>query len=333
MEQIMADDNVPMDDQQQPTDDQQQPIDDQQQQQSTSGAPSATDVGGQEALSSWGHPQMESSIPQDEQFQQQQQQALQQQLDSLQQQNQQLLQQEMQLNEKYESLMREITWGRIIKTFKKDVLVSFLITATLDDLENKIISDEKKNSDLQYMNTIMGTVNQVLTNVTSNPKFADIYCSVFSMALENFDQTKSQRDSIDSFISDVKKYAQELLNKPQPPPQPTSEDQKNQAAAQELQAKAELLKMQTQEIQSKLQQPQQDDGSNDAQELHMKHQFDMELEQAKIAAAQERAQSKIESDEKLMSMKIEADKRRYDEKIKADYLADNIDSPNPPPQV
>jgi hypothetical protein len=263
-------------------------------------------------------------------------------------QNEQLLQQEMQLSEKYEALMNEVTWERIIKFFREDKFVSFLVTAHLDDLENKIISDEKKNSDLEYMNTIVNLVNQIIANVNNNPKFADIYCSIFSLSLDNFDQTKSQRDAIDEFISQIKNVAENLINNPPQQPPPSPEDQKNQAAAQELQAKAQLIMMQAQELQVKIQmmqeqssQPSDDGGlqnnqmmaqqehSSKMQELQMKHQMDMQIQQAKIAADQAKYQDKMESDRQLLQMKIQADKERYDEKIKADYLNKNINDQTP----
>jgi hypothetical protein len=273
--------------------------------------------------------QPEQYPPQDIAAMQQQQQ--QQQLQQLQQQNEQLLQQNMKLDEQYEALINEITWDRIEKFFKQDKLVSFLITATLDDLENKLINDDKKNSDMEYLNTIINLVNQIIQNVNNNPQFVDIYTSMFSLCIDNFDQTKAQRDSIDNFITDLKKFAKDKVDNP-PQQQPSPEDQKNMAAAQELQSKAQLLQAQIQEIQFKIQQdsqaaqapepqaPPDTSMQNKIQELQMKHQQDMELQQAKIQADQNRAQEKMISDEKLMQMKIEADKERYQEKIKSDYI-------------
>jgi hypothetical protein len=258
-------------------------------------------------------------------------------------QNEQLLQQEMELSEKYEALINEVTWERILKFFREDKMVSLLVTAHLDDLENKIISDEKKNSDLEYMNTIVNLVNQIIANVNSNPKFADIYCSIFSLSLDNFDQTKAQRDAIDEFITQIKKVAENLINNPPQQPPPSPEDMKNQAAAQELQAKAQLLQVQAQELSVKIQLMQQGIGSDlqqqqggagagdqdKMQELQMKHQHDMELQQAKIQADQSKYQDKMEADRQLLQMKIQADKERYDEKIKADYLEKNINEQTP----
>ena len=286
-------------------------------------------------------PDMQQPSPQDIAAMQQQQQ--QQQLQQLQQQNDQLLQQNMKIEEQYEALVNEITWDRIEKFFRQDKLVSFLITATLDDLENKIINDEKKNSDMEYLNTIINLVNQIIANVNNNPQFADIYTSMFSLCIDNFDQTKAQRDSIDNFITDIKKLAKNKVDNPPQPPPPSPEDQKNMAAAQELQAKAQLLQAQIQEIQFKIQQgsqpqapePQDNSLQNKMQELQLKHQQDMELQQAKIQADQNRAQEKMTSDEKLMQMKIQADKERYAEKIKADYIDDNVteNSSGIPPQI
>jgi hypothetical protein len=248
-------------------------------------------------------------------------------------QNDQLLQQEMQLTEKYEALINEVTWERIVEFFKKDKLVSFLISATLDDLENKIISDEKKNSDLEYMNTIINTVNQIIANVNNNPKFSEIYCSIFSMSLDNFDQTKAQRDAIDNFISEIRKYAQQMIDNPQPPPPPSPDDQKKMAEAQTEQAKSQLIQAQIQEIMAKIQSMQQGFGQSDndqgdyqakMQELQIKHQQDMELQQAKIQADQSKYQDKMDADRQLLQMKIQADKERYDEKIKSDYLSKNV---------
>jgi hypothetical protein len=256
--------------------------------------------------------------------------------------NQQLLQQEMELSEKYEALMNEVTWERILKFFREDRFVSFLVSAHLDDLENKIISDEKKNSDLEYMNTIVNLVHQILANVNNIPKFSDIYRSIFSLSLDNFDQTKSQRDEIDDFLKNVKDIAQNLINNPQPPPPPSPDDQKKMAEAQESQAKAQLLQAQIQEIQAKIQQMQMsmqqpqgqpDTSSQDMQmkmqELQIKHQQDMELQQAKIQADQAKYQEKMNSDRQLLNMKIQADKERYAEKIKADYPDDNVNGAAP----
>jgi hypothetical protein len=259
-------------------------------------------------------------------------------IDALNAQNEQLLQQNMQIEQQYETLINEITWERIVKFLKKDKFVSFLVSATVDDLENKMIVDEKKNSDLEYMNTIINTINQVLANVNNNPKFADIYCSMFSMSLDNFDQTKSQRDAIDNFLTEVKSYAKQLAEKPPQQPQPSPEDMKNQAAAQELQAKAKLLEVQAQEVASKLQgmsqgndgqaevQANEQDAAQRMQEIQLKYQQEMQLQQAKIAADNNRARERMAADKQLLDMKIQADKERYAEKIKADYIAKNVNN-------
>jgi hypothetical protein len=255
------------------------------------------------------------------------------QLAQLQQQNDQLLQQEMSVNEQYEKLTGEITWQKIVDFLQKDKMVSFLISASLDDLENKAISDERNQSDLNYMTTIMGAVNQVIANVNSNPKFAEIYCSLFAMSIDGFDQTKSQRQSIDNFINDLKQQAKELVDNPPQPqaPPPTPEQIKAEAQAEESKAKAQLLAAQTDEIRQKLQTPppppdNADDGNEMAQ-LQMKHEHDMQLEQMKIAADNQRAMHKIESDEKLMQMKIAADDNRYKEKIQSDLVTKQNLSP------
>jgi hypothetical protein len=244
--------------------------------------------------------------------------------------NDQLQQQIMQLTEQYEELTNEITWQRIMKFFRKDRLVSFLVAATIDDLENKVMTDEKRSSDMQYMGAMVQNVNQIIANVNQNPTFADIYCALFSMAVETFDQTKSERDDIDKFIKEIKATAKKLIEQPPQQPPPSPQDQKYMAEAAELQAKAQLLQAQAQEIAVKLQmeQAQQQQGQvGDAQsaqakqqELQVKHQQDMELQQAKIAADQSRAREKMQSDQNLMQMKIEADKERYAEKNKADAM-------------
>jgi hypothetical protein len=253
------------------------------------------------------------------------------QLAQLQQQNEQLLQQQMSVNEAYEKLMSETTWRKIVNFLQNDKMVSFLISASLDDLENKAISDERNQSDLNYMTTIMGAVNQVIANVNSNPKFAEIYCSLFAMSIDGFDQTKSQRQSIDNFINDLKQQAKELVDNPPQPPQqpPTPEQIKAEAQAKESEAKAQLYQAQVQEIFQKLQTPQNPDEASSGNELQMKHQQDMQLEQMKIQADNARAQNKIASDEKLMQMKIQADQARYKEKINADYVEKNISTPSP----
>jgi hypothetical protein len=322
----MADEQMP------PMDDQQPMADDQQQQQQPDQ---------QQPMPDWPQPMAEQPMADQAtpDQQQQQQQMQQQQQQQLQQQNQQLLQQEMKLSEKYEQLTQEVTWDRIVDFLRKDRMVSFLATATLDDLENKIISDEKKNSDLEYMNTIINTINQVIANVNNNPKYAEIYCSMFAMSLDNFDQTKAQRDAIDNFVTEIKSYAKQMIDNPPKPNPPSAEDMKNQAAAQELQAKAQLLQVQAQELGVKIQMMQQGVGNPDLQqqqggaeaggqdkleELQMKHEHDMELQQAKIVADQQRSQEKMEADRNLLQMKIEADKQRYEEKIKSDYIDKNV---------
>jgi hypothetical protein len=254
--------------------------------------------------------------------------------DDLETQNQQLLQREQQLNQQYQSLMDEVTWDKIIKFFREDKLISFLVSAHLDDLENKIISDEKKNSDLEYMNTIVNLVNQIIANINNNPKFADIYCSIFSLSLDNFDQTKSQRDAIDEFIKTIKEEAQSLITNPPPPPPPTPDDQKKMAEAGEIQMKTQYIQARIQELMTKIQMmsqpetPQPDTSGQNLQskmsELQLKHQYDMELQQSKILAEQQRYKDQMEADKQLLEMKIQADKERYSEKIKADYLDDNI---------
>jgi hypothetical protein len=63
------------------------------------------------------------------------------------------------------------------------------------------------------------------------------------------------------------------------------------------------------------------------QKLQMKHQQDMELQQAKIEADRNRSQEKMLADERLMQLKIQADKERYEEKIKSDYVDANVNEP------
>jgi hypothetical protein len=254
--------------------------------------------------------------------------------DDLEAQNQQLLQREQQLSQQYQELVDEVTWDKIIKFFREDKLISFLVSAHLDDLENKIISDEKKNSDLEYMNTIVNLVNQIIANINNNPKFADIYCSIFSLSLDNFDQTKSQRDAIDEFIKTIKEEAQSLITNPPPPPPPTPDDQKKMAEAGEVQMKTQYIQARIQELMMKIQMmsqpesPQPDSAGQNLQskmsELQLKHQYDMELQQSKILAEQQRYKDQMEADKQLLEMKIQADKERYSEKIKSDYLDDNI---------
>jgi hypothetical protein len=251
--------------------------------------------------------------------------------------NEELLQREMSLNEQYEDLLDEVTWDKIIEFLRKDDLVSFLVSCRLDDLENKIIQDEKKNSDLEYMNTLMNIVNQIIANVNSNPKFCDMYTSVFSLALDNFDQTKAQRDSIDQFIKDIKKSAQDMINNPPQQPPPSPDDQYKLAQAQELNAKVGLIQAQVQEIYSKIQQPQepaapqqnQPSIDEELQKMVHKHAFDMELQNAKIKADQLEYQSKMEADRQLLQMKIEADKLRYQEKTASDYAESSAKDINP----
>jgi hypothetical protein len=60
----------------------------------------------------------------------------------------------------------------------------------------------------------------------------------------------------------------------------------------------------------------------------MKHQHDLELQQAKIEADNNRTQEKMLADERLMQMKIQADKERYEEKIKSDYVDANVNEPD-----
>jgi hypothetical protein len=253
----------------------------------------------------------------------------------LQAQNEQLLQSEMQVGQDYEKLKNEITWQRIIK-YMHNHYVDFLVTVTLDDYEDKLITDEKKQSDINYMQGAMQSVNGLIQSVQSNPQFADMYCSLFSMAMETFDQTKSQRDDIDKFIEEVKAVAKGLQDNPPQQPPPTPQDQVALAQAQELQAKAQLLQAQIQEINAKIQKmqtpetPQDDGGAYEEQvkaqaeqsAIAMKHQNDIELQQMKIAADQNRAREKMQSDENLMRLKIEADKERYEEKMKGDYVED-----------
>ena len=239
------------------------------------------------------------------------------------------------VEQKIEQLHAEITWDRIVNFLHKDKLVSFLISCHLDDLENKIIADEKKNSDLEYMNTIIGIVNQIIANVANNPKFCDIYTSIFSLSLDNFDQTKSQRDSIDDFIKQIKTFAEELINKPPSPPPPSPDDQKKMAEAEEIKMKTQLLQAQIAEINAKIQAMQQQSPEDTAagvpdnkmQEIQLQHQNDMELQQARIQADQSKYQDKMESDRQLLEMKIQADKERYQEKIKSDYLEGNLNNP------
>jgi hypothetical protein len=188
------------------------------------------------------------------------------------------------------------------------------------------------------MNTVLTGVNELVQSVQSNPQFADMYCSLFSMAMETFDQTKSQRDDIDKFIEEIKAVAKGLQDNPPQPPPPTPQDQVAMAQAAELQAKAQLLQAQIQEIQAKIQKmqtpeaPEPVDNSGAYEEqikaqaqqsaIASKHQNDMELQQMKIAADQNRAREKMQSDENLMRLKIEADKERYEEKMKGDYVED-----------
>jgi hypothetical protein len=227
--------------------------------------------------------------------------------------------QHMSLQEQLDNLYNQITWDRIIKFLRKDAAIIYLVSVHLDDLENKIIQDEKKNSDLEYMNASIGLINQVIANVTNNPRFADIYTSIFSLSLDNFDQTKAQRDSIDEFIKDIKQMADQLINQPPAAPQPTPDDQHKMAQAQECQAKAQLLQAQAQEIMSKLGTP-DNTGNQEMSKIQMEHQMDMQLEQAKIAAEREKYQQKMASDRQLLEMKIAADKERYQEKNKSDVL-------------
>jgi hypothetical protein len=227
--------------------------------------------------------------------------------------------QHMSLQEQLDNLYNQITWDRIIKFLRRDANVSYLVSVHLDDLENKIIQDEKKNSDLEYMNASIGLINQVIANVTNNPRFADIYTSIFSLSLDNFDQTKAQRDSIDEFIKDIKQMADQLINQPPAAPQPTPDDQHKMAQAQECQAKAQVLQAQAQEIMSKLGTP-DNTGGQEMSKMQMERQMDMQLEQAKIAAEREKYQQKMASDRLLLEMKIAADKERSQEKNKSDVL-------------
>jgi hypothetical protein len=235
------------------------------------------------------------------------------------------IEQEFDLKQKeYDALTTEITWNRIKKFLRKDKLISFTIACHLDDLENKIIQDEKKNQDMEYMNSIINIINQVIANVANNPKFADIYASIFSLSLDNFEQTKAQRDSIDEFIRQIKEYAERLVETP-PKQNPSADDQKKMAEAKEAEAKTQLIMAQIQEIQAKIQAMgatgQEDaNGAAKMQELQIKHQQDMELEQMKIAAKEKEYQEKMASDEKLVQMRIQADKERYSEKLTSDYI-------------
>ena len=241
---------------------------------------------------------------------------VQQQVQQAQTQNQQLMKQNYDLSINYQQLRNEVTWDRIIKFFKKDKMVSFLVTAKIDDIEEKIRTDEKKNSDIMYMQTALGAINGLIQSVQQNAQFVDIYTSIFSMAMESFDQTKTQRDDIDKFIDEIKAVAKQIQENP-PKPQPSPMDQKLMAEAAEIQAKAQLIQAQIQEIQAKMQQP---EANNTAQELQMKHQHDMELQQAKIQADAQRAQEKIEADKANIAMKIAADKERYQEKVQANAI-------------
>jgi hypothetical protein len=234
------------------------------------------------------------------------------------------------LQKDYEALTSEITWDRIIKFFKHDKMLSFTVACHLDDLESKIIADEKKTSDMEYMNSIINIINQVIANVANNPKFADIYASIFSLSLDNFEQTKAQRDSIDEFIRQIKEYAERLVAQP-PKQSPSADDQKKMAEAEEARAKTQLIMAQIQEINAKIQAMQMTGDENGdgeklalqqakMQELQLKHQQDVELEQLRIAAKEKEYQEKMASDEKLVQMKIQADKERYAEKTTADYI-------------
>jgi hypothetical protein len=232
------------------------------------------------------------------------------------------LQQQLQdLDKRYEDLMTQVTWDKIIEFFRKDNLVSFLVTARLDDLENKIIADEKKNSDLEYMNSIMNLVNQIIANVNSNPKFTDIYSSIFSLSLDNFDQTKAQRDSIDEFIREIKEVGKQMADNPPQQPPPSPDDQEKLAKAQLLQAQAREIEMKIQMQQMQMQQgAYPDDKGNRIEEMQLQHQNDMQLQQAKITAEHEKYANKMKSDEQLLQMKIQADKERYEEKMKSDIV-------------
>ena len=264
-------------------------------------------------------------------------------ISQLQAQEQQIQQQLQSLDSDYDELTSEITWQRIEEFLKKDKLISFLVMCSVDDLENKLVQDEKKNSDIEFMNLLINSVNQVIANVQSNPKFADIYCSVFSLSLDNFDQTKSQREGIDEFLKDIKEVATNLINNPPQPqvPPPTPDDQKKMAEVGEIQMKTQLLQAQIAEINAKIQSMQQPtvpsvaaDAPNDKlQEIQLQHQNDMELQQAKIQADQSKYKEKMESDRQLLNMKIQADKERYQEKIKADYLDNNLNNPDGAPQL
>jgi hypothetical protein len=326
---MMQGQSLQEDNQDQNTQSQQAPDDEQQQQASPdyNSTPQNQEMGGAYDDEQQQAQQQQAQQQQAQQQQAQQQQAQQQQAASILQQLQQAQAESAQLDAVIQQVSVQPTWSKIRRILRSDK-VQFLVDLKLDDQNDMLKNQAGQQQQLQNSQSILQILSQIMQLSMSTPDLVDVYSGILMSSLTKSGYSFAEQSIIEDYILSIKQQIEKMKQTPPAPPQPSPEDQKNMAAAQELQAKAQLLLAQIQEIQAKIQRdmqpqaPQPPDTSlqNKVQELQLKHQQDMELQKSKIVADSNRAQEKNASDEKLMQMKIAADKERYEEKVRADSL-------------